>query len=67
MLSKKIKSNERITLIENDEIFKTEKGTAKVLNTFFSNIVQNLDIHRYNVDDPIFENINDPPASSSHC
>ena len=60
MLSKKIKSNERITLIENDEIIKTEKGTAKVLNAFFSNIVQNLDIQQYNVDDPICENINDP-------
>ena len=60
MLSKKIKSNERITLIENDEIIKTEKGTAKVLNTFFSNIVQNLEIQQYNVDDPICENINDP-------
>ena len=34
MLSKKLKSNERITLIENDETFKTEKGTAKVLNAF---------------------------------
>ena len=44
MLSKKIKSNERITLIENDEIIKTEKGTAKVINAFFLNIVQNLDI-----------------------
>ena len=42
MLSKKINSNERITLIENDEIIKTEKGTAKVLNAFVSNIVQNL-------------------------
>ena len=60
MLSKKIKSNERITLIENDEIMKTEKGTAKVLNAFFWNIVQNLDIQQYNVDDPICENINDP-------
>ena len=60
MLFKKIKSNKRITLIENDEIIKTEKGTAKVLNTFFSNIVQNLDIQQYNVDDPICENINDP-------
>ena len=50
MLSKKIKSNERITLIENDEIIKTEKGTAKVLNALFSNIVQNLDILQYNVD-----------------
>ena len=60
MLSKKIKSNERITLIENDKIIKTEQGTAKFLNAFFSNIVQNLDIEQYNVDDPIWENINDP-------
>ena len=59
MLSKKIKSNEKITLTENDEIVKTEKGTAKVLKTFFSNIAQNLDIQKYNVDDPICENIND--------
>ena len=45
-LSKKIKSNEGIALIENDEIIKTEKGTAKVLNAFFSNIFQNLDIQQ---------------------
>ena len=64
MLSKKIKSNERITLIENDEIIKTEKGTAEVLNAFFSNIVQNLDIQQYNVNDPICENINDPPLKT---
>ena len=60
MLSKKIKSNERITLIENDEIMKIEKGTAKVLNAFFWNIVQNLDIQQYNVDNLICENINEP-------
>ena len=60
MLSKKIKSHERTTLIENDEIIKTEKGTANVLNAVFSNIVQNLDIQQYNVDDPICENINGP-------
>ena len=53
-------SNERITLIENDEIIKTEKGTAKVLNPFFSNIFQNIDIQQCNVNDPICENINDP-------
>ena len=58
MLSNKIKSNERITLTENDAIIKTEKGTAKVLSTFFSNFLQNLDIKQYNVDDPISENIN---------
>ena len=60
MLSKKIKSNERTTLIENDAIIKTEKGTAKVLNAFFSNSVQNLGIQQHNRDDPICENINDP-------
>ena len=60
MSSKKIKSNERITLIENDEIIKTGKGTAKVLNVLFSNIVQNLDTQQYNVNDPICENTNDP-------
>ena len=60
MLSKKIKFNERITLIENDEIIKTEKRTAEVLNAFFSNVVQNLDIQQYNVDDPICENIDEP-------
>ena len=59
MFSRKIKSNERITLIENDEIIETERGTAKVLNAFFSNIVQNLGIQQYNVDDLICENIND--------
>ena len=64
MLSKKIKSNERINLIENDEIIKTEKGTATVLNAFFSNIIQNLDIQQYNVDGPICQNINDPPLKA---
>ena len=60
MLSKNIRSNKRITLIENDEIIKTGKGTAKLLNAFFSNIVQNQDIQQYNADDPICENINEP-------
>ena len=60
MLAKKIKSNERITLIINHGIIKTEKGTAEVLKAFFSNIVQNLDIQRYDVDDPICEDINHP-------
>ena len=60
MLSKKIKSNDRITVFENDEIIKTEKETANVLNAFFLNIAQNPDIQQYNEDDPICENINDP-------
>ena len=34
MLSNRMKSNGRVILIENDEIIKIEKGTAKVLNAF---------------------------------
>ena len=60
MLSKRIKSNERITLVENNEIIKTDKENAKVLNTFFSNTVQNLGIQQCNMDGPICQNINDP-------
>ena len=52
-------SNDRITLTENDEIIKIEKGAVKVLKAFFSNIIQNLGIQKYNVDDHISENIND--------
>ena len=55
MLSKIIKSNEIINLIKNDEIIKTERGTANFLNAFFSSIAQNLDIQQYNLDDPICE------------
>ena len=44
MLSKKVKSNERITLTKNDEISEMENKTAKVLNAFFSNTFRNLDI-----------------------
>ena len=58
MLSKKIKSDERITL-KMMKSLKLKKKTAKVLNAFFSNLVQNLDSQQYNVDDPIYENIND--------
>ena len=49
-----------MSLIENEEISKSEKGTAKILSTCFSNTVQNLDIKQYNVDDAICENIKDP-------
>ena len=38
---------------------KLKRELQKFLKTFFSNIVQNLDIQKYNGDDPICENIND--------
>lgn len=42
MLSNKIIQNEKITLVEGNKIIKSDKETAKVLNNFFSKIIQNL-------------------------
>ena len=50
----------RISLIENGEIVKIEKGTAEVFNNFFGNIVKNLNISQYSDFDPIIENVKDP-------
>ena len=44
LLSNKVVSNEKITLLEGEEIIKTDQ--AKVLNNFFSNIDKNLEIPR---------------------
>ena len=51
---------ERITLIDNGKIVTTEQDTAIVLNTFFSNVVTNLNITKYTDYDPIANNISDP-------
>ena len=37
-------SSEVVTLVEGTKILKSDKETAKVLNNFFSDIVQNLKI-----------------------
>ena len=49
---------QRINLIENNELVKTDLETAQVLNKIFSNIVQNLDISRYSNDEPLVSNNN---------
>ena len=36
-------------LTENDEFVKTDKKTAEYLNEFFSSVVQNIDITRYEI------------------
>ena len=38
-LSNKIFSNEKITLVEEEEIIKSDQANEKVLNNFFSNII----------------------------
>ena len=59
-LFEKFSARERISLIENDEIVKTEKETAEVFNNFFGNIVKNLNISQYSDFDPIIEHVKDP-------
>ena len=59
LLSDKVAGKDEIRLIENNELVKTDLETAEVLNNFFSNIVQNLDISRYSNDEPLVSNTND--------
>ena len=53
--SGEVNSSEKITLIEEDEIIGNNGDTARVLNTFFSNIASNLKIPEYTKCDPISE------------
>ena len=43
-LSDKVRLANKITLIDNEEIIIDDYNSAKVFNTFFSNIVSNLNI-----------------------
>ena len=59
LLSDNVAGNNEIHLTENNEIVKADLKTAEVLNNFFSNIVQNLDISRYSNGEHLVSNIND--------
>ena len=60
LLSDKSRTRDRINISEKSKIVKTESETAESLNSFFSNIVKNLNISRYSEFDPVTENIADP-------
>ena len=49
----------KIYLTENGELFQTDLETAEILNDFFLNIVQNLDITRYSNNEPFLDNVKD--------
>ena len=49
-----------ITLTDNDKIVKYYDDTARVLNSFFSNIICDLKIPDYNNCDQLEENIQEP-------
>ena len=42
LLSDKVKSSEKITLVEGEEIINEDEENAEILNKFFSNPVKNL-------------------------
>ena len=46
-------------MVEGDEIIRSDKEIAKVLNEFFSNVVTNLNISQFNQIDRTSENISD--------
>ena len=58
LLPDKVAGKDVIHLIENNELVKTDLETAEVLNNFFSNIAQNLDISRYSNSEPLVSNTN---------
>ena len=60
LLSDKIKSYEKIALLEGDEIIIEDGENAEILNTFFSNAVENLKIPEYQEIDPFANNISHP-------
>ena len=59
-LSSKIVSNEKITLVEDDNIVKNDENTASVLNELFSDIITTLGIPQDNETEIVSQNIVDP-------
>ena len=55
--SDKVKSSEKITLVEAEEIINKDGENAEILNTFFSNAVKNLKIPEHQETDYIANNL----------
>ena len=55
----KVRSTNKMTLIDEEDISVGDYNTAQVLNTFFSNIVSNLIIAEYSNCEPLANNISD--------
>ena len=59
VLSNEVVCNEKITLVEQNNIVENDKKTATVFNDFFSNIT-NLGIPQYIESEPVSQNMDDP-------
>ena len=64
LLTDKSRAWNRISINEKGQILKTEPERAETLNCFFSNIVKNLNISRYNEFDSVTKNIADPTTKA---
>ena len=60
LLSDKSKSNEKITLVEDNKIISEDKDNTELLNFFFSNAVKNLKIPEFSDSNPLAESIPHP-------
>ena len=61
-LSEKLKSREKITLVEKEELVSSEYDVARRFIQFFSNIVKNLGIPKYVVEDTVHLNLTNHPT-----
>ena len=59
-LSNKSVENEKIILVEKEEVLRKDNSVTKVLNNFFSNIVRTLGISDYVHIHPLAKEVNDP-------
>ena len=59
-LSDKERLTNKMTLIDKEKIIMGDYNTAKVMNTFFSNLVGNLNIAEYSNCESLTNNISDP-------
>ena len=60
LLSDKVKSSEKITLVEEEEIINEDGENVEILNTFFSNAIKTLKITEYQETDSLASNISYP-------
>ena len=61
-LSGKLKSREKITLVEKEELVSSEYDVVQRFNQFFSNIVKNFHIAKYMVEDKLHLNLKNHPT-----
>ena len=59
-LSNKSVENEKIILVEKEEILTKDESVPKVLNTFFFNNVKTIGISDYIHSHPLSKEVNDP-------